>query len=802
MARIDATTAISNFAHGMVNDTNLIEYPPNSAEWILNARIRDDTIVERREGMYRVGSLTGSATSSHNKIAKLINWETLSSDSNFQVSSVNRVVTVSGFGWSRSFNLDHFAAGAQTAEIIIEYRKTTAAAVTTSIEGTEWFSKLELFEADGALVSQEGPLTEVISTIPSIVTQAVSTQKFVYLTDTYERRVIYKRGKLFQRNLFYEAQQELKPSEYLTITPLRNMLIITGIGICPVVIWGRTQSAEGTSTTEFYCEPLLLKYREYEDYPDGVGMEEKLDGSVTPPDNYFFNMYNRGWTTEEIQDYKTAKNKWPSKNMVPWAAKDANNEFAPNELDKLVFGSSSAPIGSLIVSDPELAGRPAIVSTTALGRAWYASSTHEAFGSMIYFSQTITSTDFPAEQLSSCYSINDPTAEYLNGALATDGGYITIPEIENIVAMRPYTDGVLIFARNGVWYITGSGGGQFAGNSYAYYKITDEGCVAGTSVVEARGMMVYWSDNGILAITPNAQTRSLNAQSITDGKISTYYKNMLRSKYVHGAYNKEEDSIIWGFSDSNNTLRFTSTGGLLMNESSVYVELYGCNTLRLKLSTMAFTLDRMADEMHFCGISHTGDRILATCWETTDNTTLRQSVFVYMEGAEPISSKALKYRDWIVSDHNSDTYTLSPTGLYDTELIITSNGQLAIASRQIEGVRCAFKYTQYEAEIESEPQMIYGSCLMQVQYDGAINFTTGKWTEPQQVCRVTQPWLPISPADRYPYEILHTKTRVRGRGLVGRVKFKSEDTKDFKLLGYAVDFSVSRGDLAKAQYGG
>jgi hypothetical protein len=83
----------------------------------------------------------------------------------------------------------------------------------------------------------------------------------------------------------------------------------------------------------------------------------------------------------------------------------------------------------------------------------------------------------------------------------------------------------------------------------------------------------------------------------------------------------------------------------------------------------------------------------------------------------------------------------------------------------------------YEADYPS-------GCLLTVKWD--LSGDSSRWSSPSQIYRmVNYPTVNLQDLTfNYPYDTIVTKTKVRGKGRVMRMKFESEEGKDFYLIGW------------------
>lgn len=277
-----------------------------------------------------------------------------------------------------------------------------------------------------------------------------------------------------------------------------------------------------------------------------------------------------------INTWVSAIGNYPSNADVWWYFKDTTKVFNPTATsNNVTLAQGNAPKGHYILSAFQqqrsgISGQPGIIDvktttrprtgTWFQGRVWYTGvdASFAASGDVpqstwtesIYFSQTITSTG----QFGYCYQENDPTSETLFDLLPTDGGVIVIQGSGSIYKLFPIQNGMLVFAANGVWFITGSQGIGFTANDYTITKLSAVRSISSTSFVDVHGLPYFWNEEGIYQIKPTQQG-ALTVEPLTVGTIQTYYNSIPVSskKYARGAYDPIEYVIQWIFKDTVET---------------------------------------------------------------------------------------------------------------------------------------------------------------------------------------------------------------------------------------------------------
>jgi len=130
--------------------------------------------------------------------------------------------------------------------------------------------------------------------------------------------------------------------------------------------------------------------------------------------------------------------------------------------------------------------------------------------------------------------------------LPTDGGVIQIQGCGSIYKLFPIQNGLLVFAANGIWFITGSQGIGFTANDYTITKISSVQSISSTSFVNVTGLPYFWNEEGIYSVQP-AKGGGLEVDPITVGTILSFYNSIpvQSKKYVRGDYHPIDYNIQW-----------------------------------------------------------------------------------------------------------------------------------------------------------------------------------------------------------------------------------------------------------------
>lgn len=111
------------------------------------------------------------------------------------------------------------------------------------------------------------------------------------------------------------------------------------------------------NTGEISTTAIHIVERDFEGINDGYSDTAQPS---TQEASHIYNLMNRGWTPEFIQDYLTDINVYPAKNMIPWLGlkrtltssnyydEDGIRVFAPDKLVAELFQDATAPMGHFL----------------------------------------------------------------------------------------------------------------------------------------------------------------------------------------------------------------------------------------------------------------------------------------------------------------------------------------------------------------------------------------------------------------------------------------------------------------------
>lgn len=279
-------------------------------------------------------------------------------------------------------------------------------------------------------------------------------------------------------------------------------------------------------------------------------------------------------STGQTTAWHTAIGNYPSNSDVWWTFKNSTGVFDPTNTVNNVTVGGPAPKGrytlnTFVQQKTAISGIAGLTDVTTnlrpktgtwfQGRVWYAGvddsfgpSGDEPFSTWtenIYFSQIVIGTS----QFGRCYQLNDPTDETLFDILPSDGGVITIQGSGSIYKLFPITNGLIVFAANGIWFITGSTGIGFTATDYTISKISEIQSISATSYINVLGYPVFWNEEGIYSVGLESQQQGISVNSLTLNTIKQFYDviPLQSKKFARGSYNPITGQVQWIYRSTN-----------------------------------------------------------------------------------------------------------------------------------------------------------------------------------------------------------------------------------------------------------
>jgi hypothetical protein len=393
------------------------------------------------------------------------------------------------------------------------------------------------------------------------------------------------------------------------------------------------------------------------------------------------------------------------------------------------------------------------------GRVWYACK------STVYFSQVLTD----KYKAGLCFQEADPTSEHVSDPIDTDGGVIPIPEANKIIKILPNAGGILVFAMNGVWYVTGTEAG-FTATDISVNKVSPIGCKSPFSIVETDKGVFWWSDIGIMGVQQSVGmygpiSGSFDKMNISEQTIQSFYNGIADAAKVEvkGLFDPKANVVMWLYRDSavlasqyNSVLifdlileafypwRFSKPSGDSHRIKGFYVS--------NKLNTYTIDTDIDPSQVEYISLLGTSLRV----------SQVRSGEFVDWPTLDGVG---VAYNSYIETGYE----------LFDD----------AMRSKNITYLFAYLKRTETEfvdGELDDP-----SSCYLTVKWNWSSGIHSNKWTDPVQIYRPGR--LLLDNPDTG-FGMIITKNKVRGNGKAIQFRFGTDEArKNFDLQGWSVAVS-------------
>lgn len=627
----------------------------------------------------------------------------------------------------------------------------------------------------------------------------------------------------------------LNSGNAITITGMANSELETAvinnglILVCkdiayPVLL---TYNATTQAVTQ---ENIVLSIRDFLGVDDGESVGTRPS---TLSSTHRYNLRNQGWSTKIVSTCGTdaldctftTLGGYPA-NADLWSlgkvgdATSANFEkYDPNVMNRNSIDNATATRGSYIIdaffrgtsrqnvsgiSGLPLDSEEGMITSVAsyAGRAFYSGVNSLVTGgddkspnysSYLFFSQTVTDKG----KLGLCYQEADPTSPTISDIIDTDGGTIQIPEITNVVRLIPVRSSLLIFAQNGIWELYGDAGG-FTATSYQVSKISSIGISNKKSIVEANGIVYYFSNNGISVLVPDNISGRYKEENISLTTIQTYYNELseISKNNARGFYDEREYRVRWLYNDLagyvegsyinkyNRELVFDTTLKafyLQSIESLASNSPFVCDYIDIP----GYTLGTVTEDVYVGtdAVLSGSDSIVVDVDIATTRTS--QFSFLTIVGTSFTISKYTNssFLDWYTADSVGVNYSSYLVTGYEIFGDIMRHKQTPYLFVYLQRTEDGFSLSGDDLILDNQ-----SSCLVQAQWNWADSANSGKWGTQFQAYRLLRNYIPSGASDTfdYGYSVVVTKNKLRGSGRALSLKFSSEEGKDMKLYGWAV----------------
>jgi hypothetical protein len=345
--------------------------------------------------------------------------------------------------------------------------------------------------------------------------------------------------------------------------------------------------------------------------------------------------------------------------------------------------------------------------------------------------------------------------------LASDGGVLVIPDAVNIQLLYPYQSALFVFAENGVWQITGVDG-VFSAAQYGINRVSKVGLLNPQTFIAAEGTPFWWSRFGIHTLTTDSVSGQGQEQNISLTTIQSFWDNINTSvkAKVTSVYDSINKKIYWAYPNNNEGVASKLN-----------------NFLILDLALQAFIPWSVPDQ------TSSTDCIVGLAFYSGFGAAELELDVTSNSGADDVVTSA---GDDVVSTQVSSFATGDPALV----LVVRegSSNKITMASFSSETFIAVYSRLTEEGftgnAIDGYESIRPSSLLVSAAWDFADTFSST-----QQAYRLKYPVV-VDPTNlsnfAYPEDIIVTRLKIRGHGRSMRIKYESEQGKDFILLGWGM----------------
>jgi hypothetical protein len=509
---------------------------------------------------------------------------------------------------------------------------------------------------------------------------------------------------------------------------------------------------------------------------------------------------NAGWSGTKGSAALATYGAYPPLTLPWYAGKDASNNFSKTEWQNIFSGTSLIGNGTYILDffnkDRSAASGIAGITTdiensrfksveSFAGRIFYAGLESAKNSGVLLFSRQIET----LSELGECFQVNDPTSEDISDLLDTDGGVVRIPDAVNIQYLYAFGATLFIFAENGVWSINGVDN-VFRATEYSLRRVSYTGMLTAESFAEAEGVPFWWSKTGIHTLQFDEVSGNPTEQNISLPTIQTFWDDIGSNarSLVQATYDRLNKKIYWAYPNA------TETNANKLN-----------NFLILDIPLGAFYPWKVSDETsstdYIMGLSvysgYGSDELVLDVVLPNGDDVIQDADDVvstqFSDFATGDPSIVLLIRDGATGkltmgtfsgddflEWGTTNYSSFAEAGYDFmgDLMLQKNAPYIIVYSRVTEEGWVVTEAGYEP---IRPSSIFVSAYW--------DFSTTPSSAAQQAYRYKTTPI-VDPGDLnnfgYPDTVITTRLKVRGRGRSMRMRFESEQGKDFVLLGYGV----------------
>lgn len=426
------------------------------------------------------------------------------------------------------------------------------------------------------------------------------------------------------------------------------------------------------------------------------------------------------------------------------------------------------------------------------GRVWYSGFSGDTAGSSLPLSDKVLYSQVEDAGLLHCYQEADPTTDVDNELVETDGGWVNIDGIDQIVDMKVVDTSLLVFGNNGIWAISGIDGNLFSPVSSLVTKITDKGAVNAQSIIVVDRDVIFWAEDGIYRISATGFAE-FALESLTKGTINNLIIGLTEEDLdnIAGAYDERLERVLWIIDvDTDGTRReliyHLLFGAFTINSYNNYRSEDGAVSYQLMIPVRLPLFESVEQDNKVVAL--TQKVLVGTNEVVVESSSLqgKLSRIAYISLESRPTGNSVVFTDLVRADFKD-------WGLVDANaFMVTGYVSGSDTSRQKDVSKLTVHCNRTETNATTTGVENQSSCLVQSQWDWTNDAFANKWSNPFQAYRLSRPQIrgvgePVAEG----IQVVTTNNKLRGRGRVVSLKFSTEENKDCQVLGWSMIAGVN-----------
>lgn len=426
-------------------------------------------------------------------------------------------------------------------------------------------------------------------------------------------------------------------------------------------------------------------------------------------------------------------------------------------------------------------------------RVWYGSTGYLAFTKVIE-----KPSDFEV-----CHQEADPTSDVDSDLVDTDGGFVEIPNMGEVIDMVEFSNSLLVFSKSGTWAVSGTQeGGVFTPKGYSVSKVSSESLLEDTQVVERQDVLLFLTENGLRVVQQDQVSLTPKIVTFDNKKVLSYFTDLKASdmQKIKVTFDNKNEKIYIMLppNDRDYTILIQDVKLQAWYKFTFQVP----NGAKIIDTRMSSGYEKVSSEEiirnNYVAVFYNNEVVVQTTesYQKTDRNEY-EMIATYSDGVNPPVIARLSF----INDNFQDWDTTLEGAFRREEeaFIVTSYSLLGdtSTSKTVKKMHTSMIKTEGEWEANEEGGLEatnQSGCFVQIGYNFPETNTHdivsyARWTKPRQIYKLPKFLGAIEAGDKaYPgIGVVSSKFAPKGRGTSLMFRFQAEQGKQAKLLSWALE---------------